>query len=786
MGACNSAKAEIPPTDAKQTSSPSGTSPNVAHPREIKIESAHVQDIVSSLRKVPMLAKLNDEECKVLARELQERVFQDGETVFAEGDDGLEFFIIKSGSVLISKTHPESGQPQHLRELKAGDYFGEAALMTTGKRMATIQAKGTVVCLVLGKAQFEKLFGSGKLKVVVVKRAAISAESHITAVTAPPSAIREKSAHTFEMILRAFQQCVLFKDKSLDYQKKIIESMWLVEVSAGKPIITQGSKADNFYVVDSGNFDIFVSADGGKTSIKVAARGPGEYFGELALVEPKPRQATVTPSVDSKVWAVDRWTYHKILRNLSQEKQREYERVLESVSSLPLLDYERSKVAEALEEESFRDGTVIFQQGAEADKFYIVKRGTVVITKVQDGRKTELSRCETGNFFGERALITKETRFGTATCSGDVDVLALSRDAFTLLLGPMDEVFRQRLEDYKKGTVVTAAPEQKAPSDSQADDYLDRTIRFEDLLVLGTLGKGSFGHVQLVQNRGNKQLYALKVVSKQQIVHLGQQEHIMSEKRVMASLNSPFLIRLYATFRKPNSLEFLLEPCLGGELFSLLRQRTFFDEQTARFYAAAVVLGFEYMHNKGIIYRDLKPENLLIDEKGYLKITDFGFAKRVGDKKTYTLCGTPDYLAPEVVSGQGHGKGVDWWTLGVLIFEMLASYPPFYDEDPMKTYAKIMQGDIQFPMHFSKNAVDLIKKLLHQKPTKRLGAGGAKSIKQHPFFQGFNWQQFENRQMPAPIIIDINKNDLLANFEKYPEDHIIEPYTGQGDWDSDF
>merc|ERR1719359_2157704 len=127
------------------------------------------------------------------------------------------------------------------------------------------------------------------------------------------------------------------------------------------------------------------------------------------------------------------------------------------------------------------------------------------------------------------------------------------------------------------------------------------------------------------------------------------------------------------------------------------------------------------MHSKGTVYRDLKPENLLLDNDGYMKITDFGFAKRINNERTWTLCGTPDYLAPEVVSGVGHGRGVDWWTLGILCYEMLASYPPFFDEDPMKTYAKIMHGNISFPRHFSKEAVSLIKKFLHPKSTKRIG-----------------------------------------------------------------
>ena len=205
---------------------------------------------------------------------------------------------------------------------------------------------------------------------------------------------------------------------------------------------------------------------------------------------------------------------------------------------------------------------------------------------------------------------------------------------------------------------------------------------------------------------------------------------------------------------------------MGGELFTVLRARTVFDESTARFYTASVVFAFDYMHSKSIIYRDLKPENLLLDDKGYLKITDFGFAKIITDR-TYTLCGTPDYLAPEVISGAGHGKGVDWWTLGVLLFEMLASYPPFYHEDPMKTYAKIMYGRVNYPKHFGSDAVDIIKSFLHAKPTKRIGIikGGIDNIKRHKWFNDFEWDLLFKSSMKAPIIPTIKNNLDRSNFE---------------------
>jgi len=227
----------------------------------------------------------------------------------------------------------------------------------------------------------------------------------------------------------------------------------------------------------------------------------------------------------------------------------------------------------------------------------------------------------------------------------------------------------------------------------------------------------------------------------------------MSEKRCMEMFDHPFLVKLYQTYKDKDRLYFLLEPCLGGDLFSMLRQKTMVDEDAARFYAGSVVLAFEYMHARDIIYRDLKPENLLLDKSGYLKVTDFGFARFIGDGRTFTLCGTPDYLSPEIVAGKGHGKGVDWWTLGIFIFEMLASYPPFFDEDPMKTYEKILHGKVTFPMHFSKDAISIITKLLQHKATRRLGVmkGGAKLIKKHPWFKNFDFDALVAKKTPHSL-----------------------------------
>lgn len=309
-------------------------------------------------------------------------------------------------------------------------------------------------------------------------------------------------------------------------------------------------------------------------------------------------------------------------------------------------------------------------------------------------------------------------------------------------------------------------------------------FRLSDFELCNTLGTGTFGRVYLakyrgsssngsVANEGNPATFlAIKVMKKREIIRLAQLEHIYCEKHLLSHLKNNFIVKLYATFQDEMNLFMLMEYAIGGELFTYLRRAEKFSFPTAQFYIAEIVVALEYLHSFDIVYRDLKPENLLLDQKGHIKITDFGFSKVLYGNKTWTLCGTPEYLAPEIILGKGHDKAVDWWALGILCFEMLAGYPPFYEQTNYVIYEKILQGIYHFPPHVPTVARDFIRKLLLADVSKRLGnlSNGAGDVKAHAFFEGVDWNALEKRQVQPPIIPAWSHAGDTGNFERYPEE----------------
>ncbi|CAF0790697.1 unnamed protein product [Didymodactylos carnosus] len=302
------------------------------------------------------------------------------------------------------------------------------------------------------------------------------------------------------------------------------------------------------------------------------------------------------------------------------------------------------------------------------------------------------------------------------------------------------------------------------------ENPVKQNIRFDDFDRIRTIGTGSFGRVLLVVRRSANEKLALKVLDKQVVVKMKQVDHTLSEKRILQALSCPFIVNLICSFKDNSYLYLGLEYAPGGEMFTHLRAVGRYTEDMTKFYASQITLAFEYLHHLGVLYRDLKPENLLFGSDGYLKMTDFGFAKRVKDR-TWTLCGTPEYLAPEIILSRGYNKGVDYWALGVLMYEMAAGYPPFFADQPIQIYEKIVSGRVRFPTHFTVDLKDLLKNLLQVDLTRRYGnlKSGIRDIKEHRWFSSIDFIAVYEKKIQAPFIPRADRE----NYENYDEQAIV-------------
>ncbi|KAF7550633.1 hypothetical protein G7Z17_g5577 [Cylindrodendrum hubeiense] len=273
-------------------------------------------------------------------------------------------------------------------------------------------------------------------------------------------------------------------------------------------------------------------------------------------------------------------------------------------------------------------------------------------------------------------------------------------------------------------------------------------LKIEDFKLLKVVGKGSFGKVMQVRKKDTNRIYALKTIRKAHIISRSEVAHTLAERSVLAQINNPFIVPLKFSFQSPEKLYFVLAFVNGGELFHHLQKEHRFDVNRSRFYTAELLCALECLHGFNVIYRDLKPENILLDYQGHIALCDFGLCKldMKDEDRTNTFCGTPEYLAPELLMGQGYNKTVDWWTLGVLLYEMLTGLPPFYDENTNEMYRKILSEPLHFSDVVPPAAKDLLTKLLNRNPDERLGAKGSAEIKAHPFFHAIDWRKLLQRK----------------------------------------
>ncbi|KAK8825224.1 RPS6 protein kinase [Blastocystis sp. ATCC 50177/Nand II] len=291
-------------------------------------------------------------------------------------------------------------------------------------------------------------------------------------------------------------------------------------------------------------------------------------------------------------------------------------------------------------------------------------------------------------------------------------------------------------------------------------ELANSTVTVSDFEILKVIGKGSFGKVFQVRKHGESEIYAMKVLNKAVIKKKNQIEHTKTERNILGKIDHPFIVGMKYAFQTKDKLYFVLDYCPGGELFYHLGKARKFSEERSRFYAAEITLALEHLHKMGIVYRDLKPENVLLTEEGHVRLTDFGLSKEgisQADKGAQSFCGTPEYLAPEILNRTGHGQAVDWWSLGALLYEMLTGWPPFYSRDQERLFNKIKRSSVEIPPNLSPETADILQKLLQKDPKQRLGGGpdDAASVKAHPFFKSIDWDKLYRKELPVPYLPEV-------------------------------
>lgn len=295
----------------------------------------------------------------------------------------------------------------------------------------------------------------------------------------------------------------------------------------------------------------------------------------------------------------------------------------------------------------------------------------------------------------------------------------------------------------------------------------------QDFELRKVLGKGGYGkvfQVRKITGQDSGMIFAMKVLRKASIVRNQKDTaHTKAERNILEAVKHPFIVDLIYAFQTGGKLYLILEYLSGGELFMHLEREGIFLEDTACFYLSEIILALEHLHRQGIIYRDLKPENILLDAHGHVKLTDFGLCKEHIQEgtMTHTFCGTIEYMAPEILTRSGHGKAVDWWSLGALMYDMLTGAPPFTAENRKKTIEKILRGKLILPPYLTPDARDLIRKLLKRQVMQRLGSapGDGDAIRNHLFFKHINWRDVVSRKLDPPFKPSLTGEDDVSQFD---------------------
>jgi CRP-like cAMP-binding protein len=679
---------------------------------------AAVQFIDNSLADNFIFASLSPRERRNLIDAMMMEGVPAGSVIIQQGRVGDYFYVVEEGNVSFSV------DGHHVGSCSRGASFGELALLYNCPRAATCLATTDCRLWKVDQRTFRHMLANN-------------------------TANQQKDIHD---VLRKVPFLSELEDRSLI---RISDALTNVSFPAGERIINKGDVGEVFYILRDGTVKVHDIGFGDSQYVDQVL-GPGDWFGERALLTGEPRVANVTATSPCSTLCLSRDTFEKTLgplQGLIDHAMKK--RVLMGVpifANSHFQPYEMSRLTDLVTEVNFKKAEILAEEGKPCPQnLYIIRTGRIMVAN-DNGVITTLVE---GDYFGDKSLKDPPGSISKQTITAQVDTCCgvLSKNSIERVIGDINRLGKP------------LAPVQSS---------LNRSIRFKDLVKFRILGVGTFGKVWLVSHKRTGTPYALKMLSKREIIGHHQVEGVIREKNIMSSIDHPFVVNLVTTFQDERNLYMLIELVQGGELFSVIHTETRdgIPNANSRFYSACILESLSHLHHRSICYRDLKPENILIDSKGYCVLVDLGFAKIVVDK-TYTLCGTPEYLAPEIILSKGHDKGVDYWAFGVLIYEMLVGRSPFYSygTDQVSLFKRIVQVKYSFPPGgmVNEQAQDLIQRLIVRRQANRFGclARGDMDIRDHAWFNVIDVDKLMNKKIPAPWVPRIKDPLDASHFDSY-------------------
>jgi cGMP-dependent protein kinase len=662
-----------------------------------QISEVNYNENMHFVNSVPLFRLLTAFQKESLVGSLTLHKFKQGQVILNENDPGELLYIIKEGQISCTQGNSE------IRRMGPGDFFGEQALLYDSARTATITAIGaTVKCLSVNRSMLKAVLGDSLDQVIYKNSLRIAFESSTTLSNLTKEQ-QDRLINKMKVVKYEQGQVVIRKTTLRSSELLVLLKGSLVEKDTQREVVSSISCLGDDVVVEACDSSVYQDDVVAEVNCSLSRISMLDF--ELAIGG----------------------TFDRV------SEKNEVLRVLRSVQLLRGLGPARLEaLSKALVELRFEPNDEIVKQHTEGNCLFILREGSVDVKR----DNIKIRAITKFDYFGERSVLFNDFRSASVIATSTVVVWAIPKETFLELI---TRAIRHRLLCRIQ--------------------LQDEVVPFHDLVSIDLIGKGSFGVVQLVCHRENRNVYALKAVSRQTIELHDLHASLLYERQILLALDHVMILKLAKTFKDSERVYFLMEYVRGEVLSTVIRRTGLISQDDAKFYAACLLVTLMYLHDRSIIYRDLKPENVIVDEEGFTKLVDFGVSKIV-DGRTYTVVGTPHYMAPEVITRKGYSYAADYWSLGVMLYEFLCGKVPFGEEehDPYECYKQTLENELKFPDFIDEDspAAQLVKQLLASCPAARLG-GSPSQLLSHRWFQGIDWVRARqdllvSRQMRPPYI----------------------------------